>query len=41
VGIAGAFIGVPLVIAALTFCAENENTRWIARLLSGREEAVA
>lgn len=40
-GIAGAFIGVPLVIAALTFCAENENTRWIARLLSGREETVA
>ncbi|QJP14062.1 AI-2E family transporter [Starkeya sp. ORNL1] len=40
-GIAGAFIGVPLVIAGLTFCAENENTRWIARLLSGREEVVA
>ncbi len=40
-GIAGAFIGVPLVIAGLTFCAENENTRWIARLLSGREETVA
>lgn len=40
-GIAGAFIGVPLVIAALTFCEENEATRWIARLLSGREEAAA
>lgn len=37
-GISGAFIGVPLVIAALTFCEEGEGTRWIARLLSGREE---
>jgi predicted PurR-regulated permease PerM len=37
-GIAGAFIGVPLVIAALTFCEEGEETRWIAQLLSGREE---
>lgn len=39
-GISGAFIGVPLVIAALTFCEEGEGTRWIARLLSGREEPV-
>lgn len=37
-GLSGAFIGVPLVIAALTFCEEGEGTRWIARLLSGREE---
>ncbi|MCS0503199.1 AI-2E family transporter [Ancylobacter mangrovi] len=40
-GMAGAFIGVPLVIAALTFCEEGEETRWIARLLSGREEPPA
>lgn len=39
-GISGAFIGVPLVIAALTVCEEGEGTRWIARLLSGREEPV-
>ena len=37
-GIAGAFIGVPIVIAALSFCEEGEETRWIAQLLSGREE---
>ncbi|QFR33037.1 AI-2E family transporter [Ancylobacter sp. TS-1] len=37
-GLSGAFIGVPLVIAALTFCEEGESTRWIARLLSGRQE---
>lgn len=40
-GIAGAFIGVPMVIAALTLCEESEETRWVARLLSGREEMVA
>lgn len=36
-GIAGAFIGVPIVIAMLTICDEHELTRWIALLLSGRE----
>jgi predicted PurR-regulated permease PerM len=36
-GIPGAFIGVPIVIAALTVCAEYESTRWVAILLSGRE----
>ncbi|WP_043879764.1 AI-2E family transporter [Azorhizobium caulinodans] len=35
-GLAGAFIGVPLVIAALTFCAHGTGTRWIADLFSGR-----
>jgi AI-2 transport protein TqsA len=33
----GAFIGVPIVIAALTLCEQRESTRWIAALLSGRE----
>jgi AI-2 transport protein TqsA len=33
----GAFIGVPIVIAALTLCEQRESTRWIATLLSGRE----
>jgi AI-2 transport protein TqsA len=32
-GIAGAFIGVPIVIAALTLCAEHPSSRWIADLL--------
>jgi AI-2 transport protein TqsA len=38
-GIPGAFIGVPIVIAILTLCEEHESTRWIATLLSGREES--
>lgn len=36
-GIPGAFIGVPIVIAALELCEQRESTRWIAALLSGRE----
>jgi predicted PurR-regulated permease PerM len=32
-GLFGAFIGVPILIAVLTFCAENPGTRWIAELL--------
>jgi AI-2 transport protein TqsA len=36
-GVAGAFICVPIVIAFLAVCNEHESTRWIARLLSGRE----
>src|SRR5262249_21878684 len=36
-GIPGAFIGVPIVIAALALCEQRESTRWIAALVSGRE----
>jgi AI-2 transport protein TqsA len=36
-GLPGAFIGVPIVIAALTLCEQRESTRWIGTLLSGRE----
>src|SRR6266542_1706797 len=36
-GLPGAFIGVPILIAALTLCEQREYTRWIATLLSGRE----
>jgi AI-2 transport protein TqsA len=36
-GVAGAFIGVPIVIAFLAVCNEHESTRWLALLLSGRE----
>jgi AI-2 transport protein TqsA len=36
-GLPGAFIGVPIVIAALTLCEQRESTRWIATLLSGHE----
>ena len=32
-GLYGAFIGVPIAIAALTFCAHYPSTRWISDLL--------
>lgn len=34
-GLAGAFIGVPIMIAALTACANSKSARWIADLFSG------
>ena len=34
-GIAGAFIGVPIAIAIVTFCQQRPSTRWIADLLAG------
>jgi AI-2 transport protein TqsA len=34
-GMAGAFIGVPIVIAVLTLCAQHPSTRWISELLGG------
>ncbi len=34
-GLYGAFIGVPIAIAALTFCGHCPSTRWIADLLGG------
>ncbi len=37
-GIAGAFIGVPIAIAALTLCEQHPSTRWIADLLGGPGE---
>ncbi|WP_416339750.1 AI-2E family transporter [Paracoccus sp. (in: a-proteobacteria)] len=40
-GLPGAFIGVPLVIAALTICDQYDASRPIARLLSGRPPADA
>jgi predicted PurR-regulated permease PerM len=40
-GIAGAFIGVPIVIAALTLCEQHPSSRWIADLLGGPGEEKA
>src|SRR5271166_2151396 len=34
-GLYGAFIGVPIAIAALTFCDYYPSTRWVAGLLGG------
>ena len=34
-GLYGAFIGVPIAIAALTFCGHYSSTRWIADIFGG------
>src|SRR5262249_50735440 len=34
-GLFGAFIGVPITMAILTFCAQYHSSRWIAGLLGG------
>jgi len=34
----GAFIGVPITIALLTFCAQHPSSRWLSDLLSGSSE---
>jgi AI-2 transport protein TqsA len=36
-GIAGAFIGVPIVIAVLTVCAQYPASRWVTQVLAGAE----
>jgi AI-2 transport protein TqsA len=36
-GVAGAFIGVPILIAALSVCAEHDSSRWLAILMAGGE----
>jgi predicted PurR-regulated permease PerM len=38
-GIAGAFIGVPILIAVLTICDGHASTKWIAVLMSGGGKA--
>jgi predicted PurR-regulated permease PerM len=38
-GIFGAFIGVPIVVAALTICEQYPSSRWVADLFSGRDDA--
>jgi predicted PurR-regulated permease PerM len=35
-GISGAFIGVPVLIAVVTLCAQSPSSRWAADLLSGQ-----
>jgi AI-2 transport protein TqsA len=40
-GISGAFMGVPIVIAALTVCEEHDSAKWIAILLSGQSSKVS
>jgi len=40
-GVPGAFIGVPLTIALLTWCEAYPSTRWLAVILSGRRSRLA
>ena len=37
-GLFGTFIGVPITLAILTFCAAHPSSRWIADLLGGPDE---
>ena len=39
-GLFGAFIGVPIAIAILTFCAQSSSTKWLAQLLGAPEDEV-
>lgn len=38
-GMFGAFIGVPITIAILTFCAQHPSSRWLADLLAAPDHA--
>lgn len=38
-GLFGAFIGVPILIAVLTFCAQYPSTKWLAGLLGASDAA--
>jgi len=40
-GLFGTFIGVPIVIAIVTFCGYHPSSRWIADLLGGPAEDKA
>jgi predicted PurR-regulated permease PerM len=37
-GLFGAFIGVPITIAGLTFCAQSRSARWLAVLLGASDD---
>ena len=39
-GLFGAFIGVPILIALLTFCAQYPSTKWLAGLLGASDDAT-
>jgi len=40
-GLFGTFIGVPIVIAVLSFCSQHPSSRWIAEMFSGSKQPVA
>ena len=37
-GVFGAFIGVPIAIAVLSFCSQHPSSRWIAKLFDGSKQ---
>ena len=37
-GLFGTFIGVPIALAILTFCAQHPSSRWVADLLGGSKQ---
>lgn len=39
-GLFGAFIGVPIAIAVLTFCAQHPSSRWLSDLLAASDETA-
>jgi predicted PurR-regulated permease PerM len=38
-GLFGAFIGVPIALAAINFCNQHRSSRWIADLFGGSKQA--
>lgn len=40
-GLFGAFIGVPITIAVVTFCEQFPSSRWLAQILGGRPPATS
>jgi AI-2 transport protein TqsA len=40
-GVAGAFIGVPILIAILTVCSDHDSSRWLSTLMSGGDKKSA
>lgn len=39
-GLFGAFIGVPITLAVLTFCAQHPSSRWLPELFGGTTDAA-
>jgi AI-2 transport protein TqsA len=39
-GLFGAFIGVPIALAILTFCDQHSSSRWLADLLGGSAQGI-
>lgn len=40
-GLIGTFIGVPIMLAILTFCSQHPSSRWVADLLGGGQSSAA